>query len=82
MNIILVGSVFVFLSNLIHSGECARAPQTDCGGLNRCRAGATGSFWKCGASEFKSNSYLLWPNLFWTSKIKFEILIIGTKPNN
>ena len=73
MNIILVGCIFVSLLNLTHFGECANINNSLCGSLNRCRAGATGSFWKCGASEFKSNSYLLWPNLFCSSKVIFEI---------
>ena len=55
MNIILVGCIFVSLLNLTNLGECAN--DSPCGGLNRCRAGATGGFWKCGASEFISNSY-------------------------
>ena len=57
MNIILVGSVFVVLLNLTHLGECANI-NSNCGSPNRCRDGATGSFLICGASEFKSNSYL------------------------
>ena len=60
MNIILVGSVFVVLLNLTHLGECAYIPtsNSNCGSPNQCRDGATGSFLICGASEFKSNSYL------------------------
>ena len=58
MKSILLGGIFAFLLILIHSGEFS--PQTDCGGLDKCRAGATGGFWKCGDSELKSNSHLLW----------------------
>ena len=58
MNFILVGSVFVVLINLTHLGECANNINSNCGSPNRCRDGATGSFLICGASEFKSNSYL------------------------